>query len=284
VYLRTVKNVTIERIVYGAFDAKTDRDNLVPVAPVFDLTSFLDLIDWSVSAEQFIKYGNARPMSKLLSNLHAESSQPEQDKTKELQRVGKRLADLGDALAVNRPREVVQRTQNLPETIAESSSALEHLSQTKPFGLLLEQVNTRITPLAAAAGDLFSAEGFAAQAEMLNIYLDTEQYAQAITLAREAMVSKVCQCYGHNPNRDSDRRKAEDILNDLAYDYENFYTIPAENYSLAKLWSDVRKLRNDINHAGMRNDAKSSTDAIPEIKAVCRRTRTFITAQPKRLA
>lgn len=282
VYLRTVKNVTIERIVYGAYEA---RDTHTNTAPVFDLTSFLDLIDWSVSAEQFIKYGNARPMSELLSDLHEESSaQLERDTTENLKDVGVKLARLSDDLAVNRPRAIVQRTQNLPETIAESSSALEHLSPTKPFGLLLEQVNTRITPLAAAAGDLFSAEGFAAQAEMLNIYLDTEQYAQAITLAREAIVSKVCQCYGHNPNRDSDRRKAEDILNDLAYDYDHFYTIPAENYSLAKLWSDVRSLRNDINHAGMRKDAKSSTDAIPEIKAVCRRTRTFITAQPKHLA
>ena len=119
-YLRTVKNVTIERIVYGAYEA---RDTHTNTAPIFDLTSFLDLIDWSVSAEQFIKYGNARPLSKLLSNLHKESTaQPEHDTTQKLKHVGEQLAKLSDNLAVNRPRAIVQQTQNLPETIAESSS------------------------------------------------------------------------------------------------------------------------------------------------------------------
>jgi CRISPR-associated Csx2 family protein len=69
VYLRTVKNVTIDRIVYGAYEA---RDTHTNTAPVVDLTSFLDLIDWSVSAGQFIKYGNARPLSSLLNELHRE--------------------------------------------------------------------------------------------------------------------------------------------------------------------------------------------------------------------
>jgi hypothetical protein len=278
VYLRTVKNVTIERIVYGAFDAKTDRDNLVPVAPVFDLTSFLDLIDWSVSAEQFIKYGNARPMSELLSDLHEESSaQLERDTTENLKDVGVKLARLSDDLAVNRPRAIVQRTQNLPETIAESSSALEHLSPTKPFGLLLEKVNTRVSSLVAEDSKLFSEQGFVAQAAMLQIYLDTEQYTQAIILAREAIVSKVCQRRGYNPNRDSDRRTARNMLNSGRAELEDDYIAQYEDDTLAQLWVTIRELRNDICHAGMRNNAKSSAELIPDIKSACHRTRKFIT-------
>lgn len=275
VYLRTVKNVTLEHIVYGAYEA---RDTHTNTAPVFDLTSFLDLIDWSVSAEQFIKYGNARPLSKLLSDLHGENTaQPENDTTAKLKHVGERLAKLSNDLAVNRPRAIVQQTQSLPKDIAESSRNLEHLSQTKPFGLLLDQVNTRVSSLTAKNGDLFSAEGFAAQAEMLNIYLDTEQYAQAITLAREAIVSKVCKCRGNNPNRYNDRCSARDMLNSHSAKLEDYYITQNDGDTLAQLWVTIRELRNDINHAGMRNNAKSSVNLIPAIKEACHRTRQFIT-------
>jgi hypothetical protein len=191
-----------------------------------------------------------------------------------LQSVGERLAKLSNDLAVNRPRAIVQQTQDLSEEIAKSSHNLEHLSQTKPFGLLLKQVNTR-------DGDLLSVEGFAAQAAMLQIYLDTEQYAQAITLAREAIVLKICELevHQHSGNFKQRRKEAEKILYKQIGEVEHFYTFGRDSKdTLANLWEKIRTLRNDINHAGMLEDAKPSEEAIPEIEEACRKTRAFITS------
>ena len=118
--------------------------------------------------------------------------------------------------------------------------------------------------------------------QMLQIYLDTEQYAQAITLAREAIVSKVCECHGYNSNRDSDRRDARDMLNRHSSKLEDYYIAQYDGDTLAQLWSEITKIRNDVNHAGMRNNAKSSVTLIPAIKVACCRTCKFITSQPKR--
>ncbi|MFA0746189.1 TIGR02221 family CRISPR-associated protein, partial [Fervidibacter sp.] len=49
-YLRRTKSVTIEHIVYGAFEARDGNNR----APIFDLTPLLDLLDWISGADFFL--------------------------------------------------------------------------------------------------------------------------------------------------------------------------------------------------------------------------------------
>ncbi|MBO4396021.1 MAG: TIGR02221 family CRISPR-associated protein [Eubacterium sp.] len=55
VFARTIKNVKVKRIFYGAFEAKDDEGR----APLIDLKAFLDIIDWSQAASSFVKYGSS---------------------------------------------------------------------------------------------------------------------------------------------------------------------------------------------------------------------------------
>lgn len=64
-YARVLKNITVEGIYYGAFEAAaTDQDSLKPV-PIFDMTMYMNIIDWSFAAQLMTDYGNAEMMCKL---------------------------------------------------------------------------------------------------------------------------------------------------------------------------------------------------------------------------
>ena len=264
IYLRVVKGVTIERIVYGAFEAKDGEG----IAPVFDLTPFLDLIDWSVAAQQFSRYGNAAPLRDLLKNIHAQTHKDKLAyRAKSLATVGEKLANLGTAFSIVRPTEVLQAANQVKSTVDNTRGDLANISQAKPMAFLIDKVGERVQALTQAGDDLFSPEGFKAQAAMIRFYLDTEQYAQAITLAREVIVSKLCV----DSERDviKQREEVEKELNEASNNLRSKNELDKEKHALAELWNDIRDLRNDINHAGMRPNPAPAKTALDNVRKQC---------------
>ena len=61
-YLRVTRNITIGSLRYGAWEAKNNND----IAPSFDLSPFLTLLDWSAAADQFKATGAADRIARLL--------------------------------------------------------------------------------------------------------------------------------------------------------------------------------------------------------------------------
>jgi hypothetical protein len=263
IYLRVVKQVTIERIVYGAFEAK-DAEG---VAPVFDLTPFLDLIDWSVAAHQFSRYGNAAPLRDLLKSIHGQTHRNKlKYRSQALATFGENLANLGTAFSMVRPTEVLQAANQVKSTVDNAQGELANISQAKPLTFLLDKVNERIQPL-TKADNLFSPEGFKAQAAIIRFYLDTEQYAQAITLAREVIVSKLC--VDSKQDAIEEREEVEKELDNTSNNLRQQHKLGEEERQLAELWNAIRDLRNDINHAGMRPNPTPAKTALDNIKKQC---------------
>ena len=64
-YARTLKNVNVAGIYYGAFEAKVQNDAGETEAPIFDLVTFLDILDWSQAASSFVRYGNSDEIKAL---------------------------------------------------------------------------------------------------------------------------------------------------------------------------------------------------------------------------
>lgn len=264
IYLRVVKQVSIERIVYGAFEAK-DAEG---VAPVFDLTPFLDLIDWSVAAQQFSRYGNAAPLRDLLKTIHAQTHKDKLAyRAQSLATVGEKLANLGVAFSLIRPSEVLYAASQVQRTVEKTRSDLANISQAKPLAFLIDKVGERVQPLTQAGTDLFSPEGFKAQAAMIRFFLETEQYAQAITLAREVMISRLCVDSGRDIIQQ--REEVENELNAASNDLRQQNELGKEERALAELWNTIRDLRNDINHAGMRPKPTPAKTALENIKKQC---------------
>ena len=61
-YARVLKNIKIGGIYYGAFEVREYN-----IAPVFDMTAYMSILDWATSAELMIKYGNANMMQNTYS-------------------------------------------------------------------------------------------------------------------------------------------------------------------------------------------------------------------------
>ncbi len=66
-FLRATGTAPLDRLLYGAFEA---RDSETGIAPVFDLTSFLALLDWTSAADQFLATGSADRLARLLEGTH----------------------------------------------------------------------------------------------------------------------------------------------------------------------------------------------------------------------
>jgi len=66
-YAKLLKNVTVGGIYYGAYEAKR-KINDVEYAPIWDLKSFVDLQDWTNSANIFLKTGNAMELATLIKD------------------------------------------------------------------------------------------------------------------------------------------------------------------------------------------------------------------------
>lgn len=70
-YLRVVKGVELQGVHYGAFEilGKPEVVKLMPLeerrAPLFDLSSFFGLYDWSSAIHAFSEYGVAEPLYQL---------------------------------------------------------------------------------------------------------------------------------------------------------------------------------------------------------------------------
>jgi len=68
-YVRTFKNVNLEGIYYGNWEAREGQgDDLSPRAPIIDLTPFVDLMDWSMAVAEFVSYGQSGLLKKLMDS------------------------------------------------------------------------------------------------------------------------------------------------------------------------------------------------------------------------
>lgn len=263
-YLTVTKNIKISKIVYGAYEAKQDS-----LSPVFDLTQFLDLIEWTNSINQFIKFGNSTGLQNLLRKIHSTTYKKNSPyKSQSLSIVGDELQRLTAALSVARIKESIRYGTNLLDKLKKIEQDFENIPEAKPFKVLLNKIKDRFSLLALHNKDLFSTDGFNAQLKMLEYYLETENYMQAVSLAREIVVSFFTNAKSLNPTKRENREEVERFLGELSISYKNRIDLK-EDTRIAKLWDELTSLRNDIDHCGMNENPTRSERAIKNINSIC---------------
>lgn len=267
-YLRVARSIDLKAMLYGAFEAK-DEENHVPV---FDLTPFLMLQTWVTATDKFIKTGDSKELAQLLKDAHklpwkSATKKNRQEMPQHLEQLGVILENLSNALALTRPAEIAKNVTALGKklTLAEA----EATKWAKPFTLLLEQTRASYGP--------FAVNSLLVERELIEWYFQHGHFVQAITLAREWLVSWTCRQLSKGFLED--REEVTSAINQLARQYGEepniiettlFNNIASllEANNLLKLWSKVRDLRNDVAHCGIRTqpkDAKAIIKAIEEI-------------------
>lgn len=265
-YLKVIKNIKIANILYGAFEAKDDNN----ITPVFELKSFIELLEWTNAAREFLDNGNMKYFKNMLSKIHKYSHLHELEKpAQQLLNVGKDLDKLTDAFDIIRLNEIFSTTSVFILRLNGLLTDIENHPKTKPFKVLLEKIVNQFSPISAADKNLFSANGFDAQKAIINWYIETNKYQKAITLAREYIISKyMVEIHAFDEtsllNKES-RYEAEEELGKLLALLRNGTKIKNRNGNYANIWTKITEARNDINHAGMRSKPKHSSKLIKSI-------------------
>lgn len=276
-YLQTAKNVKIKGIYYGAFDAgRADKNSGIRVAPVFDLTPFLELSRWTTATDKFISTGNARELGTLLSEIHRRvrlAAQPSAQMPTILQNVGRSIGELSDAMLVNRPQEIAEKAKQVGKIIHDEKATLETAQFAKPFAVLLERIGKEFEP--------FADFSLASQRELIDWYLKHGQIVQAVALMREWLVSLTCEKCEFNLMERDDRKKAEEILNQLGKQKapksqeivagEEIAELskrlqPFADDDFLDIWNKAGDLRNDVMHFGFRKSARPSKSVLEQAK------------------
>lgn len=255
-YLQAASEVDIRRVIYGAYDEADSSDE----TPFLDLTPFLTIVEWSVAARQFLRDGNARKLSSLMKEVQNEAWREDADiKPEHSQTAASLLQSLTRDLSLLRTQDVLGSSAGddgdpLIQALDKVREDVDSVDALQPLGVLLGRVRDRLAPLRAS--NPFNSEGFAAQVETMRFLVQTGQLQQALTLARELMVSYEAHRLGYDPAptpRSNDewtaREVAEEGLNRLAKTDKDQRT--REGTRRADLWSKLIDARNDVNHAGM---------------------------------
>ncbi|CEJ42347.1 TIGR02221 family CRISPR-associated protein [Umezakia ovalisporum] len=264
-YLRVVRQVQIEGLIYGAFDAKTNDNK----TPIFDLLPIVSLLEWTTATDQFTKTGNGQALANLL--YHGDST---------AQNLAASIQGIAQGLQLLRPMDVIQEAAILPERI---TAAEPTVSQTvPPFAALLKRVEKDYGNFGLVNPTdyrNYPQSSLLRQLKIVEWYAAKGQIVQALSMAREWLPSLLCHHFQLDPLDKPCRDEMELLLNggkdkdkkESRY-LEQWSTIPKEKKKpLSRLWCgelNLAKLRNDVLHAGFRKDPKSAEDILHQTELI----------------
>ena len=224
-YLKQVKGVKVQYVLYGAYEARDNQG-----APVFDLTPFADLLDWLAAAKMFTATGDSSELGQLIQEIQNDAYRNREAYGENLPRA---LKNFGAALAEVSHDLLLTRVPNLPKSVSnliekQKRASAEVSDWTPPLTLLLDKI--------ADAYEPFQDDSLPTQATLIRWYLDHNHIVQAMTLAREWVVSYHLHKEGKDWRDAAARKQMENQLN--------------ESLKQEALWSDIITIRNDLAHCG----------------------------------
>jgi len=247
-YVKFLKNVDIHQIVYGAMEALGSPNEIrkMPlqkrVIPLFNLTPFASLFDWTVAIERFLQTGNAE----MISKLGTEKLKPLLSETKG--EVGGGIRELINSLNSFSQNVSTCRApdfkSNIERIISSLPSAEKELEKLKPFGPLFRKINDTFSNMKID-------DEISCGLKVASWCLEKGLIQQGFTILRETIVNYVVmKVLGSNklkkPEKigDTDYREIAEVMLNSRYD-----KIPED---ILNLWREIIDYRNDINHSGWR--------------------------------
>jgi CRISPR-associated DxTHG motif protein len=282
-YLKAAKRVSVDGVLYGAWEA---RDTTTNHTPVFDLTPFVALLDWLTATNRFVETGDGHALANLLkTGMPAGPVMRDDIAARALGRNLKAAADAIEsvslALQVTRPMEAMQAAAQLRDTLRQALPGI--LERARPFGVITEQVTQAYGQFALEAPTEAAAlsEGLRQQLQMIDWYVKRRRVVQAATLAREWVVSALVFQF-NQPMFDYDkgRHPVEQALNNAVekrkLQARNIQHTPWDALleqspqieALVKVWSQLADLRNDIAHVGMKIAPKPAALLKQKVEAI----------------
>ena len=286
-FLRTGLDVRLKAVLYGAFDVR-DKSVEPSRTPMFDLSPMIALLEWSAAADRFNRTGDARYLAGLVKEQKKALALQDAGDRKMIEQAGalgllaSNLTDISQALHLIRPALAMELTAALPGKIEKARPALDGLAPALPFGILLDGVRERFEPLGLA--DPLESENLPAalqrQRLLIQRYADWELWVQAVTLAREWLVSWFMlhleyETLTAKTAREQATERINSEANSLRMADQRGDPTPRlglEKYTggleALRLWNATTDVRNDIDHAGMREDPRDPRSLIQNVEKI----------------
>jgi CRISPR-associated protein Csx16 len=246
-------------VVYGAFEARSQANR----TPIWSLTQFADLVDWTHDIRRFVTTGDARDMARRAESIgRADAKQwaagGRQGPEPRLKAFARALSRFSDALVTVRTGELLlskPRESSAAIALAEASS------------LVLAEVEAAVPPLAKVLGDvkamaeslcidekhLAGSVGRKAMAALARLYWRLGRYAEAGIALREGWISLGAAPQAAMPGH---------------VDYDKVARERAENDWRSQHGQQARRIsriRNDIEHGGFSKNPSVATTIVAEL-------------------
>lgn len=282
-FLRAAFSIQLRHVFYGAFDVR-DQSVTPHRTPMFDLTPLLTLLEWAVAADRFNRTGDARYFASLLREQQKRLALQAQNQPERLAQIGKlgslasALTDISQSLALIRPYLAMMQIEKLP---AQTDAALPVLAEAEaalPFRLVLDAALETYRPLGLADPSADTRRNLETQRKLIAWYAEREHWPQAVSLAREWLVSWVMVHLGMSSLTSmSDRQRIESVVNSEADEFlkakkndQPFQPVFLKSLpqveTVLGLWKALTEVRNDIDHAGMRENPLAPESLIRNIR------------------
>jgi len=241
-YVKFLKNAKIDGIIYGAMEALGPPEEVrkMPleerIIPIFNLTPFARLFDWTVAVERFLQTGNAEMISKLgIEELKPLLVETKGETGGGLRKLINSLNSFSQNVLACRAPEFKYNVENILSSLPEAERELGKL---KPFGPLFEKIKDRFSGMKTD-------DDVSCGLEVASWCLEKGLVQQGFTILRETIVNYVIiKILGdHELKKPERREKAEEMLN------TGSEKIPK---NILDLWNEIIDYRNDINHGGWR--------------------------------
>lgn len=283
-YAKFLKNINVEGVYYGAFEALKvpafKIDELIPdpqdrSVPIINLTSLIKLQEWTVAANDFVNYGNAKALYKLA----VENNQTN---------IGNYIKNIAKNISSVRTIEI----QN-GEKIDDVKSIIEVDGDIpKPLNHLVEVVEKKIKKF--TTGNVLN--GFYAVEWCIAHGL----IQQGITLLYEFLQTYILVDINEDWTSKElrnlttwalNKKKIEPILveidtkDDLSDDKKeqekkiisNIFELPYKKELTTKVYIAFSQgARNDINHAGIRDNPKTAQQLEHDLNKYTERTKNIL--------
>jgi len=253
-YLRAARRAHIRAVVYGAYEARPKEDP--SPRPVFDLTPFVSLLDWLAATNQFIHTGDAQYLARLLRR------EGEMRQSGILKHAGEILESFSLAVMLCRPLEVMQDADRVESILKRAANDMAQWA--RPFTVMADRIRAEYGKYNLPDPIKDIAVSLRHQLSLIHWYAEHGQIIQAITLAREWVVTAVGErLQGSFILATGEREKIERGLsglclvaqgrsspNELNEVGKALQSWP-EAKALTDLWNKLSAVRNDLDHAGM---------------------------------
>ncbi len=261
-------------MVYGAFEAK---DKKTGVTPIWDLSGFSELVNFAFEARIFLETGRAAGVAatanKLGRELRREWAQGgKKAAAPSLQALGSALAGYGQDYEAMRTGSLLLGPQGKRPTARRVSQGLESAIENAaeimpPLEQILRRISREVEPLITPEGATsLEPDGRNALEALAQSYLDHGRYLECAATLREAWINRCGPSEVSMPGRremDMEaRRKAEERARGDA---------TGERGPFAMLGD----LRNDLEHAGYRNDPRNFGTIVRQLEDALAALRCF---------